>query len=163
MITQIDFAVLDWIQLHLRSSFMDALVPIITLFSEGGVFWIGLTVLLLILPKTRKYGVAMLFSLALDVLLCNILIKPLIARPRPYTHRPELTLLVDQLKDFSFPSGHTAIAFAGASSLLFSKVKWGIPALILAALIGLSRLYLYMHFPILVKLPPHKVYYLPNK
>ena len=147
MITQFDLSVLDWIQLHLRGGFLDALAPIITLFSEGGFFWIGLTLLLLILPKTRKCGLAMVLALALDVLLCNVIIKPLVARPRPYTYRPELELLVERLSDFSFPSGHTAIAFSGASALLFSKNRLGWAAIVLAALIGLSRLYLYVHYP----------------
>lgn len=147
MITQIDLTILDWIQAHLRCGFLDVFAPFITLFGEGGIFWIVLTLALLVIPRTRKYGLAMFFALALDVLLCNVIIKPLVARPRPYTYRPELELLVERLTDYSFPSGHTAIAFAGSVALLRSRTRWGIPAVILAALIGLSRLYLYVHYP----------------
>ena len=60
---------------------------------------------------------------------------------------PELTLLVKAPTDFSFPSGHTAASFAAAAALLFSKCRGWIPALVLAILIALSRLYLYVHYP----------------
>ena len=82
-----------------------------------------------------------------DVYKRQLLLKPIIARPRPFTFRPELTLLVKAPRDFSFPSGHTAASFAAASALLFSKAKGWIPAMVLAALIALSRLYLYVHYP----------------
>lgn len=151
MITQIDLSILDWIQANLRGGFLDAVAPVITLFGEGGIFWIALTVLLLVIPKTRKYGLAMFIALALDVLLCNLIIKPIVARPRPWTYRPgieaEIAALTKLPTDFSFPSGHTAIAFAGACGLLFSRNKWGVAAVILALLVGLSRLYLYVHYP----------------
>ena len=49
-----DLPILEWIQANLQSSFMDFIMPIITLFGEGGVFWIACAVLLLIFPKTGK-------------------------------------------------------------------------------------------------------------
>ena len=151
MITQLDLTILDWIQAHLRCGLLDTVMPLITLFGEDGIFWIVLSLALLIIPKTRRIGLTMCVALAADVLLCNILIKPIVARPRPWTFRPGMEEIIAQLTsvpgDFSFPSGHTAIAFAGAGALLFQKNRWGIPAVILAALIGLSRLYLFCHYP----------------
>ncbi len=151
MITQLDLAILDWIRHTLHCGFLDFLMPLITLFGEDGIFWIAMALILTAIPKTRKIGFGMVLALALDYLLCNLLIKPLVARPRPWTHRPgleeELKLLVKLPTDYSFPSGHTAASFASASAIFFRTRKWGVPALILAALIGLSRLYLYVHFP----------------
>ena len=109
--------------------------------------WILLAVVLLARKSTRKLGTAVAISLVLDLILCNLLLKPIVARPRPFTFRPELTLLVKAPRDFSFPSGHTAASFAAASALLFSKHKSWIPAMVLAAAIALSRLYLYVHYP----------------
>jgi len=59
-----------------------------------------------------------------------------------------LNCLVGVQKDPSFPSGHTTSSFAVAW-IIFKKLpkKFGIPALILAALIALSRLYVGVHYP----------------
>ena len=81
------------------------------------------------------------------LLLCNVLLKPLVARPRPYTHRPDIILLIKKLRDYSFPSGHAAASFAAASALAFSYCRHWRPAVVLAVLISLSRLYLYVHYP----------------
>ena len=50
-------------------------------------------------------------------------------------------------EDYSFPSGHTGASFAAVSALLFSRNKLWLPCLVLACLIGFSRLYLYVHYP----------------
>ena len=142
-----DLSILDWIQAHLRCGLLDHVVPAITMLGEAGWIWILMAVVLLARKKTRKLGVAVAISLVLDLILCNLLLKPIVARPRPFTFRPELTLLVKAPTDFSFPSGHTAASFAAASALLFSKHKSWIPAMVLAVLISLSRLYLYVHYP----------------
>lgn len=89
----------------------------------------------------------MLTALALDVLLCNVMLKPLVGRMRPFTVNTGMELLINAPKDFSFPSGHTAASFAAAFALLFVKNKLWIPSMILASLIAFSRLYLYVHYP----------------
>lgn len=147
MITELDLSILDWIQAHLRCGILDRVVPAITMLGEAGWIWILLAVVLLARKKTRKLGAAVAISLVLDLVLCNLLLKPLVARPRPFTFRSELTLLVKAPRDFSFPSGHTAASFAAAAALLFSKSRGWIPAMVLAAAIALSRLYLYVHYP----------------
>ena len=63
-----DLPILDWIQAHLQSGFLDTVMPIITLFGEGGIFWIAWAVILLIIPKTRKIGLSMLIALVLGLL-----------------------------------------------------------------------------------------------
>ena len=50
-------------------------------------------------------------------------------------------------KDYSFPSGHSMNGFAASIALLCNDKKLGIPAVILASLIGFSRLYHFVHFP----------------
>lgn len=147
MITEIDLQILDWIQAHLRCGFLDRIVPVITMLGEAGWIWILLAVVLLARKKTRKLGLAVAISLVVDLVLCNLLLKPLVARTRPFTYRPELTLLVSPPKDFSFPSGHTAASFAAASALAFAHCRHWRPAMVLAVLIALSRLYLFVHYP----------------
>lgn len=144
---QIELGILDLIQTWLRSDLLDVVVPAFTRLGNGGNIWIAWTCLLLIFPKTRRAGAMMAVSLALEGLCCNVVLKPLVARPRPFTENPAVTLLIHQPGDFSFPSGHTGAAFAAASALYFGRdCLWPL-ALVLAVLMGFSRLYLYVHFP----------------
>ena len=146
-----DLPILDWIQANLQSGFMDFIMPIITIFGDAGIFWIAWAVLLLFFPKTRKTGLGMGIALLLGVVVCNMILKPMVARPRPYDMQEELgvmiKLLVERQHDFSFPSGHTIASFEASVVLLRNSKKMGIPAFILAILIAFSRMYLYVHYP----------------
>lgn len=53
---------------------------------------------------------------------------------------------VDKLTSFSFPSGHTSSAFAACAAILFLNRKIGVPAIIFAALMGFSRIYVEVHY-----------------
>ena len=143
----VEFSILDFIQNQFRTSFGDFVMPLISKLGNGGIIWLVLSGLLCVFPKYRKAGVTMLTVLALDVLLCNVMLKPLVGRMRPFTVNTGVELLINAPKDFSFPSGHTAASFAAAFALLFVKNKLWIPSMILASLIAFSRLYLYVHYP----------------
>ncbi len=144
---QFELGILDGIQNIFGCKFLDVVMPIITLFGDGGIFWIALAVILLIFKKTRKIGLTMGISLAVGFLVGNLFLKNVVARIRPYDLNPEFTLLVEKLHDFSFPSGHTLASFEASISIYLHNKKFGIPAIILAFLIALSRLYLYVHYP----------------
>lgn len=146
-IKPLDFWILDLIQTHLRSDFLDTVMPLITMLGNGGAIWIGCSALLLLMPKTRRVGAVMAVSLVLEVLCCNVLLKPLVARIRPCDVNTAVQLLIAHPTDFSFPSGHTGASFAAASALFFSKNRLWIPSTIVATLIAFSRLYLYVHYP----------------
>ena len=53
---------------------------------------------------------------------------------------------VEKLTSFSFPSGHTSSAFAACAAILFLNRKIGIPAMVFAALMGFSRIYVEVHY-----------------
>ena len=146
-----DLPILDWIQAHLQSGFLDTVMPIITLFGEGGIFWIAWAVILILIPTSRTTGLGMGFALIMGLLVCNVTLKPLVARIRPYDLQAELgvtiNLLINAQHDFSFPSGHTIASFEAAVVLLKNSKKMGIPAMIIAILVTFSRLYLYVHYP----------------
>ena len=147
-----DLPLLDWIQANLQSGFMDKIMPIVTVFGDGGIFWIAWSVLLLLFPKTRKTGLGMGFALMMGLVLCNMTLKPLVGRIRPYDlqwelYGREIVLLTGKMHDFSFPSGHTIASFEAATVLLKNSKKMGIPAMALAIAIAFSRLYLYVHYP----------------
>ena len=147
-----DLPILEWIAANLKCGFLEFLMPLITLLRDAGIFWILCSVVMILIPKTRKTGLAMGISLLIGLLVCNVTLKPLVGRIRPYDYQwqffqKEITLLVEGLHDFSFPSGHTIASFEAATALLIGNKKLGIPAMILAVLIAFSRLYLYVHYP----------------
>ena len=146
-----DFPILDWIQATLKCGFLDFIMPIITLFGDAGIFWILCSVIMLCIPKQRRTGLAMGLALLMGVILCNVLLKNIVGRIRPYDLKAEMgitiPLLTERMHDFSFPSGHTIASFEASVALLLNNRKLGIPAVILAILIAMSRLYLYVHYP----------------
>ena len=147
-----DLPILDWIAAHLWCDVLDVLMPIITLLGDAGIFWIAVSAVLLCLPKYRKAGLGMGIALLMGVVLCNIILKPLIGRIRPYDYQLEhfgktIELLVATPHDFSFPSGHTIASFEAAVALTVRHKKLGAAALVLAVLIAFSRMYLYVHYP----------------
>ena len=143
---EFEIRILDWIQSHLSNPWCDGFFSTVTHLGDGGIFWLILTAAFLVFPKTRKYGVVMAVSIALEVLCVNVLVKPLVARTRPYEIRQGIELLIQRPVDYSFPSGHTGISFAVVSALFFSRHKAWIPTFVLAFVIAFSRLYLYVHY-----------------
>ena len=135
----IELSILDWIQ-TLHTPFLDKIMVFITRLGDAGIIWIVLSIVLLLIPKTRKSGAVMVVALVVDVLLCNIVLKNLVARTRPYDVNTGVHLLVAKLHDYSFPSGHTAASFASVTALYLAGEKklWKF-ALVLACLIAISR------------------------
>ena len=147
-----DLPILEWIAENLYCPFLDAVMPLVTKLGDAGIFWILIAVALLIFPKTRKIGLSIGAALLIGLVVCNLTLKPLLARIRPYDYQricygKMIILLVETPHDFSFPSGHTLASFEAAIALTVYNRKWGIPALVLAAIIAFSRLYLYVHYP----------------
>ncbi len=139
---------LVWIQEHLRASWLNGPVVFITHLGDTGAIWIALTLLLLILPKTRKVGIVSAASMVINLILTNIALKNIIQRIRPYEIIDSLNILIEAQHDFSFPLGHTACSFAAAWVFWrMAPKKYSVPAMILAVLISLSRLYVGVHFP----------------
>lgn len=148
IIQQTDSAVLLFIQEHIRCGFLTPIMKLASLLGDGGFLWIALIVILLIIGKTRRGAVDAALSLALASGLNNLALKPLVARPRPYTVIPELEILVEPLTSYSFPSGHACSSFAAATAIAIAfRGKGGAWTLIPAALIALSRNYVGVHYP----------------
>lgn len=145
---ELDGEILLWIQNVLRSALLTPFMILVTKSGDSGAVWILLSLGLLIPQKTRIVGVMMLLSLGATFVIDNVLLKNLVGRVRPYETVYGLERLVEIQKDFSFPSGHTGSSFAAAVVLLLSiPKKYGIPAMVLAFLIGFSRLYVGVHYP----------------
>ena len=131
----------------LRGSVLDPVMRWITALGNGGMIWILFTLVMLISKRYRKYGVMAAVALLLGLLIVNGILKPLLARTRPFLVDSSIELLIDPPSDHSFPSGHTMSSFAAAVCIYFANKKWGTAALVLAGLIAFSRMYLMVHFP----------------
>lgn len=149
MINSFDYGILLAIE-QTRNAFFDAFFKVYTSLGNAGISCIVLSVLLLLISKTRKIGASCSVSLVYHLLICNITLKPLIARPRPFDffeHFSADSLLISAPLDYSFPSGHTAACFAFSTAVFMYNRKWGIVSFVLSAIMGYSRLYLSVHYP----------------
>ena len=147
-IQQLDGEILLLIQQYLRTDMLTPFMKSVTFLGNGGWFWILCAVVLLAVPKTRKTGYAAALSLIFGAIVTNLLLKNIVARPRPFAEIAALIPMITKPKDFSFPSGHTTASFAVALVMLrMLPKKFGIPAVILAGMVAFSRLYLGVHYP----------------
>ena len=141
----VEIGILDGIKDLFRNDVLDVIMKFVSRIGDHGIVWIALAAVLLILPRTRRSGVTAALSLIAELLLCYIIIKPLAARTRPYDYNTDIVLLIEKLNDYSFPSGHTAAAFAVVTALFKCRNRIWIPAAVLGVLMAFSRLYLYVH------------------
>lgn len=143
-----DEAVLLFIQEYIRVDVLNGFWKAVTFLADKGWFWLGVSFLLLLFKRTRVAGAASLVSIAICFCITNLVLKGCVARPRPDAVMDAIVPLIRTPRDYSFPSGHTTVSFAGA--LVCYRMlprRYGIPALVLAGVIGFSRLYLGVHFP----------------
>lgn len=142
-----DQNVLMFIQDNLRCDFLNAVMTFITRLGDSGFIWILLGLVLLFPKKTRQAGFVMLLCLAGAFIANDLVIKPLVARVRPFETMEALQILIDPPGSFSFPSGHTNSSFAAALALTLIYGKKGAWAYIPASLIAFSRCYVGVHYP----------------
>lgn len=148
-IQQLDETLLCWIAEHCRVDWLNPLVIGYTSLGNAGLCFLAAALVLAVLRKTRWSGITALAAMGFGLLVTNLTIKPLITRPRPWVAMEDFVTLVTSSDPHSFPSGHTTAAFAfGVALLLTLPQKWAkAAAMIAAALMGLSRLYVGVHFP----------------
>ena len=74
-----DMVILDLIQDNIKSGLMDSIMPLISHLGDSGLVWIILSIGLVIPKKTRKLGFVMIIALVLNGIICNIILKPMLA------------------------------------------------------------------------------------
>ena len=141
----------------LRSEPLDKIILFLTSLGDGGFLWILTSVLLMVVPvvgceskenreKRGKTGLSMLISLVITAIIVNIILKNSVQRLRPFQVDSSIVPLITP-GEYSFPSGHTASSFAASTCIFLRYKKIGIVAMLLAAIIAFTRLYLFVHFP----------------
>ena len=148
LITQLDQTVLFWFQ-GIRTPFFDAVFRGFTVLGNGGVLWLACSIVFLCVRRWRPVGVLSLIAMLLTLLSGEVLLKHLVARPRPFVELEALTTLFPAQTGFSFPSGHTASSFAASGVFVHGAFPRWIKVLfpVLAVLMGVSRLYVGVHYP----------------
>lgn len=147
-LAEFDAGVLLFIQEFIRNRFLTPVLVFITRLGDAGMIWIAVSLAFLCFKKTRRIGCMSLLALLFSLCVNNLLLKQIAARTRPYEAIPDLVPLVPRPTDFSFPSGHSAAAFSAAG--VFARTlqkRFGIPLLLFATVMALSRLYVGVHYP----------------
>lgn len=138
---------------ELAPGFFTPFLTFITVLGKGGIFLILLSLGLMVFRPTRRYGTAMLLGIAVGALITNVCVKPLVARPRPYTWEGSVfqqfwvQLGQHTESDKSFPSGHMTAAMAASTAVFLRgdrKVSWTV--FFFAFFMGVSRIYLSVHY-----------------
>ncbi len=142
----IDASTLRWVISH-RFAPANTLLWLLSVMGRGGLLWLALAA---ILTVRHKLALSDLFQTALAILIATVLadrvIKPIVARERPFVQMTGLVVIGGRPNDASFPSGHAAAAFSAATVLARKRppaVGWWL----LALAIAFSRLYLGVHYP----------------
>ena len=125
---------------------LDVVMTSITYCATYSAIWLSICLLMFLKRGCRKYVPVILMSILIAYIVCDLVLKPLVGRERPYDAM-DLEPIVAVSTSFSFPSGHTASSFAAATALYLYDRRYGIPALVFAALVGISRVYLLVHWP----------------
>lgn len=133
--------------------FFSPFCDFISFFGKEGIMLILISLALMVFPKTRKYGTAMLLGISIGALFTNAFLKIVVARPRPYVANEDFKAIWQLVgarteSDKSFPSGHTTAAFSTMTALfLIGNRKYSWTAFIFAFLMGFARIYLVVHYP----------------
>ncbi|HTD41208.1 MAG TPA: phosphatase PAP2 family protein [Mucilaginibacter sp.] len=135
----------------INSSVADFLAPFVTDLGNG---WTAVALSLILMLFSYRKGLLIASSFAVTSILGAQVVKFIVDAPRPKLYfKDQLSRIhfvkgVDVLTTHSFPSGHTITAFSAAVVLTYlsKNSRWGILYLILAILVGYSRMYLSEHF-----------------
>ena len=105
----------------LHTEWLTPLMKGITFMSDYGVIEIALCLVLMICRKTRRLGIICAASLALSFICCNLILKPIIDRPRPWEMLNALKVMMPDPGDASFPSGHSSSAMSVAMAVFLAS------------------------------------------
>ena len=147
-----------------QSETMNSIMHFITFFGcrNFQIFMLAVCLALLIPGRTRKYGMILICAIGTGMVITSGILKPLIARPRPYIGMLK-TAFADEYwnyytfagspteTDYSFPSGHTTFAFDVVTCLVVTMIRekkhWAYWLIPVPFLIGFTRIYLCIHYP----------------
>jgi undecaprenyl-diphosphatase len=147
---ELDTSLFYFINVDLQNPFFDWFMPFITERLHWFPVWAAAVIGLL--WKGGKKGRTVVFLIIPVIFLSDQIaahvLKPLIARPRPCVTLPDVYMLVDIKRSFSFPSAHAANFFAAATffNYFYPRYRWWYFSA--AFLVALSRVSIGVHYPL---------------
>ena len=139
---------------EIKNGILTPFFKLVSLLGEKGIFFVILAIILVCFKKTRKLGIGILFALIISSVLTSLVIKPLVARPRPFIDTSSVynswwKFIGSPMKtSFSFPSAHSTLTMATMTTIFIccnKKYSW--IGFIFVILMGISRNYLMVHYP----------------
>ena len=142
-----DTAARAWLTGHHHPA-IDILMVGLSIIGRGGSVWLMLTLGLFLQDRRRGRAAArVVLALAMSYAVTDGIVKPLVARARPF-EPPSVTRVIDSRPDtYSFPSGHAAASVAGAMTLSQVWPRGRAVLWVLALLVSFSRIYVGVHYP----------------
>jgi len=132
---------------RLRSKWLDLVMFSLTKLGEGWIIFLLLTAIYFLSGAVGTWYVQSIVTFMAAGLICQIM-KKYIPRARPVSVLTNVNVLGERLTAGSFPSGHTATAFALAVVFSAHWGSWAPLFFLVAALIGVTRVYVGAHFPL---------------
>ena len=113
----------------------------------AGFFWWALALITAVFPARRAAAWRLLLAVGFTFLICDQVLKPVFDRPRPFEVIPAVPVIDARPATPSFPSGHAAMAMAGAiaGARMLPPAGWVLWPL--AAVVSVSRVYVGVHWP----------------
>lgn len=132
-----------------HNAILNSFFSLLSGIGSWGIVWLVILVVLFTVEEIedKRCFLSLILAVVLSLILCDFLIKNIVQRPRPAYILHQIVEVGDTRRDFSFPSGHTTLSFAGAYVLALHHKKLKKYYFILAFLIAFSRIYLGKHFP----------------
>ncbi len=119
-------------------------------FAEYSGYLLGIFIIFLLFKQFKKYK-----NLAIYALISGIFsrffvvwaIRLFYQKPRPFVEG-QANLIIEKIPSWAFPSGHASFFFAVAMAIYFYNKKLGIISFLICALMGVSRVYVGVHWPL---------------
>jgi undecaprenyl-diphosphatase len=144
---RLDFAAFQWLRTH-HSSVLDAVMAGVSDIARGGVFWIGLAVLVAFLYRSRWPAVVhVVLAVVLAFVITDHVAKPFFNRSRPFESYADSRVYGYRPTTRSFPSGHAASAIAAVCALARLAPEARVIFWLFGVLVACSRVYLGVHYP----------------
>lgn len=133
--------------MQLRQPWLDDLMILASALGAGGFIWIIFGSIAGIFPNHTAGMWRLWLAIAISFVVVDDVVKPFFERPRPFEVIGEIVLIDARPASLSFPSGHSAMAAAGALAGSRMIPMAGYVLWPLAALVAFSRVYLGVHWP----------------
>lgn len=143
-----DTAARTWLTTY-HHPIVDVVMHGLSIIGRGSSVWLAITISLILLKRIQwRASVPVFAAIALAIVMTDVVIKPIVARARPFEGAVAVRVIDRRPLTYSFPSGHAAGSFAAAATLSQVWLPGRVVFLTLAALIAVSRIYVGVHYPL---------------